>query len=202
VAATEEPVAEVEPIDWDPSRYTVEIAEPDWYAEEREASFAATAPVPAPAVEAVPETAAEIHDETRIETEADVEAEETMLWFGRAPEPAGPQDEDAADEIETAGAVRRIEADESLPGSSELDDALAALDALARGSTPDAPAAPEPEAPPDEEWPPAPGTASTLPDTVDEERADPTAGSLTSLTRPVPTPASRAYRRLRRIFPG
>ena len=106
-----------------------------------------------------------------------------MLWFGRTPPTKSADVPDAgADEIEIVGATRRS-ARGPLPGSQELDEAMAALDALA---PPDVPA----------EAPPA-GQASES-----ETSRSEASGSLTSLTRPSTTATTRAYRRLRRIFPG
>jgi hypothetical protein len=216
---------QAEPIAWDPERYTVEIVEPDWYADE-----AMMQPDASPS-DAVPEAAAELgsHSEPKeaappqdsVATpepvaerpaespppvpEAD---EETMLWFGRRPPSADdmPAPDSGADEMEVAGAQPRAGAS-PLPGSQELDDALAALDALAP------PVAPIPEEPladaradeEDDSWPPAVGRESSAPPQVPEDEAElpiRPAGTLTSLTRPSTTSATRAYRRLRRIFPG
>jgi hypothetical protein len=128
-----------------------------------------------------------------------------MLWFGSRPDPsanmAWEADEhgavdDAAAEIEVASTGRRgVPAVEPVPhpeasvrGSQQVDDALAALDALAHRRPVPAPsphrpapasaAAPPPNAPP-------PSTAAPAPGTPDAD-----------------SPASRAYQRLRRIFPG
>jgi len=120
-----------------------------------------------------------------------------MLWFGRRPESAGSPDwpaEDAAGEMEVASTGRRgsavPEADSGLPGARELDEALAALDALGeqRGPTiaqtkatsSEEDAAPSPDLPA--------RSAERAPDATPP--AEPR------------SPASRAYRRLRRIFPG
>jgi hypothetical protein len=100
-----------------------------------------------------------------------------MLWFGRRPSSPAPVPESGADEMEIAGRGRHVDA---MPGGAELDDALAALDALARSV--DAP--PEPQR--SIGW----STDAAAPPTTP---APP--GSTT-------TPAGRAYRRLRRIFPG
>jgi len=109
--------------------------------------------------------------------------EETMLWFGSRPaqaEAAGWPSEDAAGEMEVASTGRRTsanpDADTIMPGSDELRDALAALDASG------AQGAPPPDRP------------ATIP---------PTAGRPATVSGVEPHgPASRAYRRLRRIFPG
>jgi hypothetical protein len=79
-----------------------------------------------------------------------------------------------------------------MPGSQELEDALAALNAL--GTEPSEPASTaSPDEPVEETaaeaWPRADTSAWTPPRESSETRA-------------AVTPASRAYRRLRRIFPG
>jgi hypothetical protein len=89
--------------------------------------------------------------------------------------------------MEVVGQGRRPE---QLPGGDDLEDALAALDALRQRAN----APPEPER--SIGW----STTDTAPDvappptSVDEASA--------AVGAPIPTPASRAYRRLRRIFPG
>jgi hypothetical protein len=223
VAATvaEEPepdVAPAEPIAWDPERYTVEIVEPDWYAEEPIVSDQPPPSEPEPEPVAGPEREAALSDSApepaRAEASPEAETpEETMLWFGRTPPEtrqeasSAPSAGTGADEMEIVGAQPRSEA-APLPGSDELDDALAALDALGpTAATPDQPvAAAEPIGKDEEEaWPPAVGTeVGSGPPAPDDEPDAPglAVGSLTSLTRPSATPATRAYRRLRRIFPG
>ncbi|HEX2843789.1 MAG TPA: hypothetical protein VHP64_00935, partial [Candidatus Limnocylindria bacterium] len=161
---------------------------------DEEAGDAAEA-MPAPAAEAAPVNA----------------AEETMLWFGRqAQEPAAASSDQGADEMEVAGGGRGAEG-RPMPGARELDDALAALDALARGTEPPAPAepeptpTPEPEAaiepvarPPSPAWPVTDAPAGGAEDPWIPPEPAPGAAS----GRESVTPASRAYRRLRRIFPG
>ena len=208
--ATTEPEPEPEPIEWDPERYTVEIVEPDWYADEQAEAFApASAPAPPPAVEAEPEAPAAAADASEPpgtsppSSPSPSGGEETMLWFGQATQEA-PVDE-GADEIESVGAAPRSAA-APVPGSQELDDALAALEALSRGTTttPDPPS--EPSA--DESWPPAPATqgspvdAVAAPPELDVSDDTNTPAGLLPSVRPPATSASRAYRRLRRIFPG
>jgi hypothetical protein len=126
--------------------------------------------------------------------------EETMLWFGTAAEEL----EAGADEMEVVGTSRPQPSEAApMPGSQELDDALAALEALAHPVV-GAEAAPVPPESSDEPRPPVGGPAD--PAVVEErppaDRLVPPVGTVTSLTRPSATPASRAYRRLRRIFPG
>jgi hypothetical protein len=145
--------------------------------------------------------------------------EETMLWFGTAPEATSVEAGDGADEMEVAGGSTRRPSHVDLPGSRELDEALAALDVLA-GRTPPAPTA-ETETPPDAErartaepasapasepepvarpaWPMTDRSAASQPRPGPRVASTPTAFDA---QRPISTPASRAYRRLRRIFPS
>lgn len=114
-----------------------------------------------------------------------------MLWFGRSPdtaEPAEPaeqaQPHDAGDaaEMEVAPGARPG-GERPADASGSLDDALTALDALSR-ATPPRPAAPD-----------GPRAAT--------EAVSEASGQAPQRLRPqTPTPAGRAYRRLRRIFPG
>ncbi|MEA2652314.1 MAG: hypothetical protein QOI85_2035 [Chloroflexota bacterium] len=136
-------------------------------------------------------------DEPAVSNEPD-RGEETVLWFGRRPEPteaAGWPSEDAAGEMEVASTGRRgwvssEEASTGLPGASELDDALHAFDSL--GGERGAAAAESNDAQVEDE----PQPARTAPAMWAAPGTRPTqAGELRS-------PASRAYRRLRRIFPG
>lgn len=135
--------------------------------------------------------------------------EEELTWFGaraqelsessrrHAEEPEWPP-EDGAAEMEVAGS--RSSAESAFPGSPELHDALSALDALAR-ETRAGTASPEPEQqapPPARPAPRPPVQPSPPPWRTTLELPRPPA------PRPVAPsgPASRAYRRLRRIFPG
>ena len=224
------PVA-TEPLEWDSDRYTTAIGEPDWFAaevvENRDEEAAAPAVAHEPAGDPVAEHAdaedieAEVADQL-IEPAAETPAaetaptqepldaapseepdEETMLWFGR-----GAEDPGGASEMEVATTGTRSQAEptgagaRALPGSSELDDALAALGLPAtpddRHPTEPAPAeraereAPSAEGTGGDDWPPR----STF---VDSSRAFTPNTPGTSTT---PNSASRAYRRLRRIFPG
>ena len=127
-----------------------------------------------------------------------------MLWFGHGPQDAAV--DEGADEMESVGAAPRS-APAPVPGSKELDEALAALEALSRSTTttPDPPSEPSAE----ESWPPAHATqaspvdaSAALPELdVSDDTSSSSAGLLPSV-RPPATSASRAYRRLRRIFPG
>ena len=124
------------------------------------------------------------------------EPEETMLWFGRSPDESG-----AAEMEVVTSAARPAEAPIELPGGDELDEALAEM-------APIAIEAPETAPPPTPPTPPTSATpisspAAAIPRTTAPPRV------VTTLTRPGTTPtamttgpASRAYRRLRRIFPG
>jgi hypothetical protein len=145
--------------------------------------------------------------------------EETMLWFGSAPEAASAKAGAGAEEMEVAGGSTSRPSPVELPGSRELREALAALDVLA-GRKPPAPTA-EPETPPAAEpatnagpasasaSEPEPETRSAWP-TADRSAAPQpgpgprvaSASTAFDAQRPSSTPASRAYRRLRRIFPS
>jgi hypothetical protein len=202
----------IEPIAWDRERYTVDIEEPDWFAGEEPQASDHMAPEEAPAIEvdvpgpgvadaatAVPGTAPSVSEPARPPSAAHRD-EETMLWFGRqpAPPPAEPADEptvsgdgaadDGANEMEVAGSGHRAQ----MPGSQELEDALTALNAL--GAERPAPASTDSAVEPVEEtaaasWPRADTSAWPPPRDASAHQA-------------AATPASRAYRRLRRIFPG
>ena len=278
-AAEEEPEPEPEPIAFDPERYTVEIIEPDWYADEEssgvagstvqpeasdeparstlvaepDASKGAAQPELAEPEAAEPETtepeaaqpeiaepevadhaaeappseiAAEVAREHASEAptppsaeqpaleaptaSADAAGEETMLWFGRAPqqsqpaEPSAPSEDvdEGADEMEVVGAAAPRPQPAGVPGSRDLDDALAALNAVARPGPASGVA--------DEGRPPAvdadlsamqAGTGVPLP-VPDAAAGTGRPTGLLASVRPQTTSASRAYRRLRRIFPG
>jgi hypothetical protein len=80
-----------------------------------------------------------------------------------------------------------------MPGGHELDEALAALNPLSRERVEPASTVtagePVEETDPADAWPRSDTSAWTPP-------------PASSGTHAAPTPASRAYRRLRRIFPG
>ncbi len=116
----------------------------------------------------------------RLRPAASVQPEETVLWFGRQPAETSAADvPGGADEMEVApsGGAGPVELES--PGAAaqaprDFEDALAALDALSRS---------------------APGTTTSATQ-LDARRTAPA-------VRHAPnTPATRAYRRLRRIFPG
>ncbi len=133
--------------------------------------------------------------------------EETMLWFGSRPSEATPSDwpaEDPASEMEIAatGSSRRAPGVPSLPGSDELDAALTALAHGGPSAAEDDEATETDEADDDAS---AAETSSTTPPGP-AAPASPTVAGTDSVLRSrqveLPSPASRAYRRLRRIFPG
>jgi len=131
--------------------------------------------------------------------------EETVLWFGRSPageasDPPGAAG--GADEMEVAPTGRSGETAPRLPGGTELDDALTALDALSRSAGERPP--PAMAEPPADEPSAATEAAEPQPE-PDPEPRPATRPSSPPPARPVPpttTTTSRAYRRLRRIFPG
>jgi hypothetical protein len=211
---------EPEPLDgaWDRDRYSTAIEEPDWYAEiERpfEPSEVAPASADQTSDESAPQAATvepeplrepawpqPIEEPPAVEPPSTRSDEEELLWFGaraaelaessagRAEQPEWPP-EDGAVEMEVAGS--RSASGSAFPGSSELREALTALDTLARESRP------VPLAPAEEhrrvEPPPPPSPAPWRPPIERPTAATPHATTPTG-------PASRAYRRLRRIFPG
>ena len=215
------PEGESEGIDFDADRYTTAIEEPDWF--EAEADEPATQPAepepasaPEPEMEPEPElvessTPGEPEPEAEPASEPEqepVEAaapkeptppheataadEETMLWFGQP-----PAVDSGADEMEVAGgasppqaAATGPEAD-LLPGSRELDEALSSLEELTRRTRQSGPGETE-------EWLPA---SAELPSSGASSWAMPARAPLLGGGRPG-SPATRAYRRLRRIFPG
>ena len=126
--------------------------------------------------------------------------EETMLWFGRPAEPSG------ADEMEVASASGSAQPQANaeppvepeaggLPGSRELDEAMLALEELTRRTGTRESGVPD-------EWPPpSVGLAEPTPAASTSEPAGTLSRPSFGTARPG-SPATRAYRRLRRIFPG
>jgi hypothetical protein len=201
--------AEAESADFDAERYTSVIEQPDWFEAEAD---------PWPATEPGDETTADL-------AESAAPAQPSATEATDAPEALGgemaldeqddePTEADAdepvdrggselreggADEMEVAGGGQGVAPIEpevppntDLPGSRELDEALDEFGDLEKRSVP---------ATADDEWPPA---ASGW------DRSPPTArssGSVTGLQRSTygsqlpQSSATRAYRRLRRIFP-
>ncbi len=115
--------------------------------------------------------------------------EETVLWFGRSPEPVEPAEgKEAADadgDDDPGNDGDDGEEMEIVPtqGPRPLDDALAALEELSRATPPPAEAG-------------QPGRFGV------EDHSDAATSATERVRRQPPTPAGRAYRRLRRIFPG
>ena len=120
-----------------------------------------------------------------------------MLWFGRRPASSASGDapsDDAAGEMEVASTGRRgwvspEDASGGMPGAQELDEALVGLDALRRRPAPTATGPKDPLTP----AVPPPGRPSTPPAAA--------SGVPSVVSAELRSPASRAYRRLRRIFP-
>ena len=215
-AVAESTVPDVEPIEWDAERYTTDIEEPDWFAAEVVGTpevdaagdpDASAGPDPSAAADAAAERAlpAEVLSPADV---ASSEPEGQSMGLQHAEQAPG------ADEMEVASARQRETAQpdvagddttqaeietaqppvsRTFPGAHDLEDAIAALRAAGRAAEASQPAPqPQPASKPAEdllvdsdEWPPR----STF--------ARPTSPG--AATR---GPASRAYRRLRRIFPG
>ncbi len=212
--------AEPAPVDFDEDRYTTAIELPDWFAAEVEPSDTPEHFEALPHAEPVrdePSAVAEELDPAAPPPSDEAEGDPVGLAPSKpdlveptAPEPAPeasaepeahaatapePADESGADEMEIAPAAAPVPAraedrppaatvEPDLPGSSELDEALAALDELRRRTS---------TAPVRNEWSgPSAGSTASVSRTSDIVRPRPamTAG-----------PATRAYRRLRRIFP-
>lgn len=209
-APAEPPPQEVAPITFDPDRYTVAIEEPDWWAEEDVLQAERPPEAGLPAVE-VPSAATNAPEDEGDSTPHPAPPhEETMLWYGTARESAIEPASGGAEEMEVVGGSTGRPDRPVLPGASELDEALAALDALA-GRAP-APASSEAEeAAPIERAAPEPAAQAR---SAPSAAVQPPPAKPEALRRPgwpladrppapsVSTPASRAYRRLRRIFPG
>ena len=192
----EEAVPEVAP-EPEPEQFAAEEPEP-----EPESNAAKLAPESEPEPESQggePEEAPELEpvaaaapEEPTPPREATAADEETMLWFGQR-----PAADAGADEMEVAGGGAPPPQDpaeapepDMLPGSQELDEALASLEELTRRTRQSAPDAPD-------EWPPA---SARLPSSGASSWAMPARAPFPGGVRPG-SPATRAYRRLRRIFP-
>ena len=174
-AAADEPGAGESELAWDPERYSAAIEEPGWISAD-DVPVAPTDWVP-------PRDARPLDDEAAAEP---VEAA-----------PDGAPAEAGARVPSPAAAERQVSLAIESSGSRELDEGLAALDALAH------PQPPIPEASEDAlETSGGAGRARPM-----EPGAHPTAAPRSQVwARPSPplatrSSASRAYRRLRRIFP-
>ena len=190
---------------WDRNRYTAVIEEPDWWTPDAagwDDPLPQAEPIVPSAVPAAPDErgedlespdgavveASESQERSRpdepesepdfaasIGLDAPLESEETMLWFGSRPSKPADEIEVASASSGTSAQARDSTEPPSLPGIAELDEALASLGAQDEGS-----AAAEPEVP----------------------SAQATPSATAARTVELPSPASRAYRRLRRIFPN
>ncbi|MBA3587316.1 MAG: hypothetical protein H0W41_06740 [Chloroflexi bacterium] len=190
-------------LSWDRERYSAQIDAPDWWTPDTPDEATPSEP-PEPLDQPVSAVAVEnpaslsprppsADAAPAMKPREPYAGEETMLWFGRRPDGSQLDDwpsEDAAGEMEVASTGRRQDADQpkaaAMPGSQELNDALAALDAVGPARMPVGTAPPPP--------PPGPSPESA-PSTTFAPGATPQPAAVRS-------PASRAYRRLRRIFPG
>jgi hypothetical protein len=192
--------AEIEPVAWDAERYTTDIEEPDWFAAEIDEAVSATNIVDEPVVEP-PSEQAEPATAATEGADAGPEPDASAVEAGGAlTADAEPVEGSGADEMEVAptgtqpdaGTVHHASA-RVFPGAQDLEEAIAALRAAGRAAEPLPESEPQAEAgsgadeddDPNDEWPPR--SAFVRPSTP---------GAATRGT------ASRAYRRLRRIFPG
>jgi hypothetical protein len=176
------------PLVWDPERYTTAIGEPDWYAEEEEVGQPAPPALDWPAERGLEEATPE--EPQVVAEEPEVAADEPPF---AANEPEVVADEpDGSAEMEVAPSAHAMRPEPRANAAS--DDALAALDALAQSS-----AQPATGSPPSWSATPERRDGPGAP-TIDPARVY--RQGLVGRPVPAPTPASRAYRRLRRIFPG
>ena len=216
-----EPQVETEPADFDAERYTTVIEQPDWFEAEvddawpaatvagdettadiKEAAASTTDALPADASESadLPTGDAAPGDDTAPEEPAGPSSGDEPGWS--APEP----DESGADEMELAGSggqgptVRtEPEPEAGLPGSRELDEALEAFGPAAGRAPGDLPLPPD-----DDEWPPASVGDAEPPRWTSAEGSSGSVGQAPESPYEPPLgggSATRAYRRLRRIFP-
>ena len=193
-APPEAVAAEAEPTEFDTARYTTDIEQPDWY--EAEADDDTRTAAEEEPVDDSADASATSEAAATAEPEAPVPPEDLGRW--RAEDPAG----DGAAEMEVAGGGQRppsvpeaepeapAEADSALPGSRELDEALEAFGDLggtwAAGRN--------------DEWPPATASAGRI--APSSARSSNLGSARPPYAPPISTgPATRAYRRLRRIFP-
>jgi hypothetical protein len=181
---------EPEAADFDAERYTSIIDQPDWFAAEADDWSTGTT-----SGEATGES-----EETEGPTAIEPRFQEPDAPEADAPEPEATQPElreSGADEMEVAGGGLvastgpESPSEGELPGSRELDEALEAYGDLGTGTT----AAREL----DDEWPPATPGGSPAASSAQGSSAYVSPPSYRST---MPSSAgTRAYRRLRRIFP-
>ena len=204
VEAIEEPPsaedAEHGAVDFDAGRYTSIIDQPDWFEAEAADDWS-TGPSSGEAMGQMEEASGPTAALEPSDQETDADEPAAPEADAAEPEPESePEPEprpSGADEMEVAGggqfasASREAPSEGELPGSRELDEALEAYRDL--GTRPPA------EREVDEEWPPAtPGESPT------PSSAQGSGGYVSppSYRSPLPnSSATRAYRRLRRIFP-
>ncbi|HSK92856.1 MAG TPA: hypothetical protein VLA76_02220 [Candidatus Angelobacter sp.] len=158
---------------WQDDRYTAEVTEPDWWEAEAFPEAAAAA--------AQPDAAGEAEDPPT----PDASDVEPMASEATAPAPAEGQPSTADVEEETLLRYGRsvVTTPDRPSEAGASDDALAALEALSRAT-------------------PRADRSTTIEPAASPVRSAPER-SLPPSPRPVPpTTAGRAYRRLRRIFPG
>jgi hypothetical protein len=207
VASQPEDEAGGEPADFDAERYTTVIEQPDWLEAEADDPWASGVRGGEATADIEDSPAADVPTVAEAEAPAEITAQAPDTNDPAPEEPAATdnvegsapaQPESGADEMEIPGggqgdAPAEQEAEAAFPGSRELDEALDAFgDFGPRSSSTTA----------DEEWPPVAGG---------EQRTTPAARRPSGYAAGPPRqlygssvtsgPATRAYRRLRRIFP-
>jgi hypothetical protein len=198
--AAEEPVERpTAPLVWDPERYTTAIGEPDWYADEDEVGSPSVRP------EGADEGSAAAAEPPEAEAREEPQEREAPAVAPVPPTASGVATTDGSSEMEVAGSGHVVEHRSVDAGAGEAavpdgaEDALTALDALGRSVGPEA-VTPHPVAPHPSSWAP-PGSDAARTSRPLDPVAEYRSGAIGSV-RPTTTPATRAYRRLRRIFPG
>ena len=206
-----DPQAAIEPADFDAERYTTVIEQPDWLEAEVDDAWPAETDAGdetradmgeagASTTGAVPEAteSAELPADDQVPASNEVPEESVKPSSDDEPGWSAPDSEESgAEEMEMAGSGGQgtpvhdePEPETGLPGSRELDEALGAFGPVAGRAPGDLPI------PPDDEWPPA--SAGN----AEPRRWPPARGSFASGQAPEsPYSPTRAYRRLRRIFP-